>query len=527
VILVVEFGNILFFIEFGNRLDSLVFEYLTNITEIYNMIMVSYSAKILLFASFSILISILFYRVLLAHIIYNKIVIKLLILPLVLLILFGGIRSSVGFSTPNQSFYTFSNNQTKNEIANNSIFSMFYSLYLRKKETSFDNMYDDTTNYLGRLKNKYKYNYTNANTFAHTQISNLPRKNLILVIAESFGKNHIGVLGGTPTTPNFDKMSRDGLFISNMYSSSNRSNRGIEAIFSSIFPISFDTYLKLDKSQKNFWTFTRELRKYSYSSTFLYGGDSKFDNIKGFLLANGIDKIIDKNSIKSNAKQYTWGYSDEEIYSIAIKELDNLNKRDKPFVLVIYTLSSHKPFDYPDNKINLYGDNKKNFPNSIKYADFALGEFYDKLQSDGYLKDTVLAIVADHNSQIKGDIKIPVNEFKIPALLISQNIKPKEIHFVTHQIDMAPTLLYAMGVSSSIPAMGVNLFKAKKSKALIFHKNAFAYLDNNGFTIYEANKKSISYNYDYEIIENSRRQTNEGLLYIHTTQQIYNKKLHY
>jgi phosphoglycerol transferase MdoB-like AlkP superfamily enzyme len=188
----------------------------------------------------------------------------------------------------------------------------------------------------------------------------------------------------------------------------------------------------------------------------------------------------------------------------------------------MFSLSSHKPFDYPQNKINYYDKAPvQSFANSIKYADYSLGKFYDKLKENNFFNDGTLAMVADHNAHIYGDTKVPVNIFKIPALIISKDIQPREINSVTHQVDIAPTLLDISGVSSQIPAMGVNLNKSDKSRAVIIHHNSFAYLVDDKFVLFQENIAPQMYNLKYKKIDNNSSMIKDGLKYIYQSYYLY------
>jgi phosphoglycerol transferase MdoB-like AlkP superfamily enzyme len=370
-----------------------------------------------------------------------------------------------------------------------------------------------------------KKNYINNSTLIHSQkTTHTKKRNIVIMIMESFGASYVGSLGGTPTTPFFDKMSKEGLFLSNMYSSSNRSNRGFEAILGSLFPVYAKTYLKLPKSQNGFWTLATTMRKEGYRTVFLYGGDSKFDNMKGFALNNGFDEVVDKYNFDLGIKRYTWGVCDEELYK---KANEILEKSDEPIFLVAFTLSSHKPFDYPDGKIEYYDkEPKESFANSIKYADYALGEFYKKLKEDNFFDEGLLTIVADHNAHMFADEKIPVNEFRIPALFIAKDLNSRVIDTITHQIDIAPTLLDIAGVDAITPSMGINLIKSSKSKALIVHNRAYAYLKNKHFVLYKREGKPSIYDFDYKLQEYNATLIKEGLSYIYGSYDIYYQQLH-
>jgi len=524
IITYLEVANYFFFEEFNTRLNYLFVAYLEYPKEVANMIWKAYTVELLILIPTLIYTSYRLWKYTKNRLIASKILPKIALLPLILPILFLGIRSSVDTSTPNQSFYSYSNSTLKNDIVNNTTFSLLHSIYLKAKDT-MPNFGTKEQNPIQIIQKLEKKAYLNNYTLLHRQKSRFTKKrDIVLLLMESFGNSYVGSLGGTPTTPHFDAMSKEGLFLSNMYSSSNRSNRGFEAVLGSIFPTYSDSYLKLSKSINGFWTIAKTMQKEGYRTIFLYGGDSKFDNMKGFALNNGFDKVVDKYDFNPDIKRYTWGVCDEELYK---KANEILEQSDKPIFLVAFTLSSHKPFDYPDGKIEYYDKEPiKSFANSIKYADYALHKFYTKLKNDNFFDNGLLTIVADHNAHMFGDEKIPVNEFKIPALFIAKDLKPKTINSITHQIDIAPTLLDIAGVDADTPSMGVDLTKNQTSKALIIHHGAFAYLKEDNFVLYQQNQKPLVYDFNYKLQESNLSLIKEGLAYIYGSYEIYNNQLH-
>ena len=519
-----EIINFFFFKEFQTRLNYLFVEYLEYPQEVFAMIWKSYSVDIiiatpiLLYLSYKLFI---YTKKLLPP---TKIIPKLIILPFILATLFLGIRSSVSSSTPNQSFYSYSNSVLKNDIVNNSTFALLYAIYLKKGE-EMPSYGVKEKKIIKNLQTLRPHNYLTQNSLLHTQKSTFKRKkSVVLVLMESFGNSYVGSLGGTPTTPYFDAMSKKGLFLSNMYSSSNRSNRGFEAVTTSLFPTYTNSYLKLAKSQQKFWTIASTMKKKGYKTIFLYGGDSKFDNMKGFALSNGFDEVFDKYNFDNSIKRYTWGVCDEALYNKAEEILKNAKE---PIFLMMFSLSSHKPFDYPSGKIEYYKKAPiQSFANAIKYSDYALHSFYINLKENNFFNKGCLAIVADHNAHISGAHKIPIQEFKIPALFLSNDIEPQEIKGTTHQIDIAPTLLDIAGIDADIPAMGIDLTKNIHSSALIVHRGAYAYVKDDKFILFQKDSKAIIYNLKYQKLRYDEKFVKEGLNYIYGSYKIYNKNLH-
>ena len=500
ILIYLEISNVFFFEEFQTRLNYIFLEYLDHPEVVASMLWESYKFYFIFLIPLIIFVVYKIYILSYKAFENKKFIYKLALLPLIIAILFLGIRSGWGSATPNPSFYSFSNSTIKNSIANNTIFSLIYAKYAKSKENmpNYGVMSED----LGPIKNQII-------SSTHTK-----KKNVIVNIVESFGHSYVGVMGGTPTTPEFDKLSQEGLFFDNMYASSSRTNRGIEAIVSSIYPFSRRTYLKLPKSQNNFWTMAKTFKENGYKTIFIYGGDSTFDNMRSFAYNNGYDEIIDKKDYDKSIKRFTWGVNDEELYK---KVLQTLKSNDKPLFITLMTLSSHKPFDYPDGKIVPYEKaNVASFENSIKYADFALGRFVENLKKRDFFNDSILAITADHNAHVHGNEVVPVQDFRVPALFLSNELKPKSSHQVTHHVDIAPTIIDLAGIVAEIPAQGNNLLKAESSRALVTFHNCYAYIKDEGKVIYEKNKAP----------KGNKELVNEGLNLIYKSYERYEKKLH-
>lgn len=500
ILIYLEISNVFFFEEFQTRLNYIYLEYLDHPEVVASMLWESY--KFYFIFLIPVIIFVIYKIYIFSYMAFEnkKFIYKLAILPLIIAILFLGIRSGWGSSTPNPSFYSFSNSTIKNSIANNSIFSLIYAKYAKSKEKMAN--YGVMSKDLGPIKKQ-----TISSTYTK-------KKNVIVNIIESFGHSYVGVMGGTQTTPEFDKLSKEGLFFDNMYASSSRTNRGIEAIVSSIYPFSRRTYLKLPKSQNNFWTMAKTFKENGYKTIFIYGGDSTFDNMRSFALNNGYETIIDKKDYDKSIKRFTWGVSDEQLYK---KVLQTLDANDKPLFITLMTLSSHKPFDYPDGKIIPYEKaDLASFENSTKYADFALGEFISNLKKRDFFNDSILAITADHNAHVHGTEIVPVQDFRVPTLFLSNDLKPSISNHVTHHVDIAPTIIYLAGLDAEIPAQGNNLLKVDSSRALITFNDSYAYVTDEGKVIYEKNKPP----------QGNKELVNEGLNLIYKSYERYEKKLH-
>jgi len=282
--------------------------------------------------------------------------------------------------------------------------------------------------------------------------------NLVLIVEESLGAEFVGSLGGLNLTPNLDRLGSDGIWFTNLYATGTRSVRGLEAIVSGFTPTPARSVLKLPRSQRDFFTLAELLGKAGYQSSFIYGGEAQFDNMRRFFMNNGFDKVVDEKDYKDPVFTGSWGVSDEDLFDKAHEEF--MAAGDQPFFSLVFTSSNHTPFEFPDGRIELFDDEKSTVNNAVKYADYALGRFMDKARQSDYWDNTVFLIVADHNSRVYGNEIVPIERFHIPGLILGGAVKPAVFDPVASQIDLAPTLLSIIGVTSQHPMIGHDLTQA-------------------------------------------------------------------
>jgi phosphoglycerol transferase MdoB-like AlkP superfamily enzyme len=255
--------------------------------------------------------------------------------------------------------------------------------------------------------------------------------------------------------------------------------------------------VKRNKSQNNFFTFAKLLKPYGYHTSFIYGGESRFDNMKGWFLGNGFDEIIDESKFNDPKFVGTWGVCDGEVVERANKEFKKLHDSGKRFASIIFSTSNHTPFDYPLDKITpIKGEKLKSVKNAIKYADYAIGHLVDLAKKSGYFDDTIIAIVADHNIRVYGKDMVPVNMFHIPGVIVGGGVEPKVYEKLSTQPDLLATVLDLIGLDLSYPIMGNSIFSDKKRElSLMQFNNYYALRVKDRVTILRPNKKPKTFLY--------------------------------
>lgn len=367
---------------------------------------------------------------------------------------------------------------------------------------------------------------TNYVALANTRTSR--PKNLVIILQESMGAEFVGALGGIGVTPNIDTLSTEGMWFEKLYATGTRSVRGIEAVMTGFPPTPARSVVKLNKSQSRFFTIATALKEYGYDTSFIYGGESHFDNMRRFFIGNGIDRIIDENDYDNPIFTGSWGVSDEDLMFRAHKEFEAMG--DKPFFSLVFSSSNHTPFEFPDDRIALYDDEKQTVNNAVKYADYAIGEFFKLAKQSNYWKDTLFLIVADHNSRVYGNTLIPIHRFHIPGLILGDGIEPSVYSKIASQIDLAPTLLSLMGIDTVLPMPGRDLIKLdnKVPGRAVMQFNAInAYMEEDKVAILRRNIAAETYIYHQGKLEktvNDNELQNKALAMVTWASQTYQNR---
>jgi len=433
-------------------------------------------------------------------------------LPLSLL-LFVGLalcgRGALGHRPANPATAALTADHLVNQLPLSSLYSVLYAVHQARKSAGGGITYGDLPHEhmiaLVRQATGLPENvFTDPQrplSHTHTARFQRPRPmNLIVVLEESLGAEFVGELGGLPLTPHLDRLSREGIWFEQLYATGTRSVRGIEAVVAGYPPTSAVSTVKQAVAQRNFFTIASYLKPHGYASTFFYGGESHFDNMRSFFMGNGFDRVIEQKDMGPDAFVATWGASDGDVFERAHAHFLTQDP-GQPFFGLIFTSSNHEPFEFPPGQIELHETPAHTVNNAVKYADHALGRFIDQARQSPYWSDTVVLIVADHNARVYGRSLLPVKRFHIPGLILGGPIEPgQRIPTVASQIDLAPTLFSLMGVSGPSPLIGRDLTdpaqQALPGRAILQFDAVQGYLSGQDLVLLQANKPPLALRYE-------------------------------
>lgn len=286
------------------------------------------------------------------------------------------------------------------------------------------------------------------------------KKNVVLFIMESWSAQFIGSISKTKTvTPFFDELAKQGILFNNFFASGQRSIEAVPSILASMPAIFQKSIIGSRSEMIKIRGLGSILNEHGYKTSFHHGAEYGSMGFDAFLKSIGFTDYYSKDEFDNYESKFddgSWGIYDEPFFLDAAKKINGFNK---PFCSVIFSLSSHDPYKLPQDKKALFNEFKDDTPfqKSMRYADYSLKTFFEYAKKQNWFNNTIFIITADHTLYTaRNDI---YSSFNVPLLIYSpQNLQPKLIEQVGTHIDILPTILDLLNISTVHSSMGRSLF---------------------------------------------------------------------
>lgn len=330
-------------------------------------------------------------------------------------------------------------------------------------------------------------------------ILSVEKPNIVIIILESFTAKWVASLGGVPgVTPQLDSIAADGLSFTHIYATGDRSEKGLIGILSGYPNQAITSIIKTPTKTRELPSLNQTLKKFGYHSNYTYGGELEFANIKSYLINTGFDRLTDKYSFPISQRTTSWGVHDEFVMN---HFFDDLEKEKSPFFSVVFTLSSHEPYDVPLQHFK-EKDETSQFKNSIYYTDSVIGDFINKSKLTKWWPNTLVVVVADHGHPFPGnDANDVPSKFHIPLIFTGGALKTKGmISTIGSQTDIITTLLHQLKIADSSFKWGKDLLDSSaKQFAFYSFNNGFGWVTPSGAeTMDNVSKKPIYVDKDFD-----------------------------
>ena len=371
-------------------------------------------------------------------------------LPLISVFLtFTLIRGGWQLSPINESMSYFSDKPFLNHAAVNTEWTMVHDI--------LDN----------KFGNKNPYKYYESREEAYNVLKDLYRKptaesppvltttrpNVVVIILESFTADVIESNGGEKgITPRIEGLINKGIFFSNIYATGDRTDKGLIGVLSGFPSQAIRSILKINNKHEKLPSLAQAFKKENYNTSFYYGGESEFFNLKSYILSHSYQRLIDKHDFSSKDMNSKWGAYDGVVFE---KQLNDLKNSPTPFFSTLLTLTNHEPFELPGTPRFNSGTDGDKFRSTAFYTDSCLGNYLDEARKQPWYKNTLFVIVADHGHRLpKNEYEnYNPNRFRIPLLFYGHDIRAqfegKKIEMLGSQTDIAATLLNQLKLDST------------------------------------------------------------------------------
>ena len=396
----------------------------------------------------------------------------LLLIPLIII----GIRGGLDESTTNIGQVYYSQNQFLNHSAVNPVFSFFASFEkTATNNVTYHFMEDKACEQI--VSELYNTKSIGIDTLLTTQ-----QPNIIVILLESCGGQFTEISGRTDITPNLNRLAHEGIYFTNCYANSWRTDRGTLCTWSGYPSFPTMSVMKMPSKSRSLPNIARTLQQErGYSTHYLYGGDINFTNMRSYLVAGGFSDLTWKDDYtKEEQTSAKWGVRDDITFQ-TLTELTQTMRQ--PFLIGYSTLSSHVPWDVP---IHHFDDEVLN---AFYYLDQCIGNFIQQLRQSDLWDNTLVIMLPDHGIVYAGlDESNPLLNH-IPMLWVGGAVKqPRRIEQVCNQTDLPATLLGQLGIAHDD-------YTFSRDVLSVTYKNPFAiHTYDDGYTIID----SASFvNYDF------------------------------
>ena len=412
----------------------------------------------------------------------------------------------ISVAAVNGSMKDRTHNNYVNELAGNGIYQFFAAF--RSSHLDYATFYrtvSDKQAY-GRLRQLLK---TPDSTFISNDPHDLTREvrhtgpekhlNVVLISVESLSGDYLGTFGNKDNlTPYLDSLVGQSVFFDNLYANGTRTVRGLEALALSVPPTPGDSLIR-EHHNENLFSLADIFNDRGYQSDFVYGGYGQFDNMNYFFAHNGY-RAVDRRDIPKTARihgENVWGVADEDLYTLALGQMDQIHAEGKPFFLHIMTTTNHRPYTFPDGRVKFANHTR---PGAVAYTDWSIRDFIQRARAKPYFDSTVFVITADHCASSAGKTSLPINHYHIPLWIYSPaNFPPQRVHRLMGQLDIPPTLLGMLDFSYRTRFFGHDLFQLPPDREHAFPGTyeKLGYLQNDVLTILEPQRKLEQLKPDY------------------------------
>ena len=297
------------------------------------------------------------------------------------------------------------------------------------------------------------------------------RKNVVILIVESFGREYIGALNKTLEngqyrgyTPHVDSLIAKSITFSHSYCNGRKSIDGMPSILSSI-PMFVEPFFLTPASMNHVSGIASILAAEGYQTAFFHGAQRGSMGFQAFSRATGFQDYYGREDYDADTRfggdedfDGMWAIWDEPFLQYYATKMSEMKE---PFMTAVFTASSHHPYAIPEKYQSRYPEEGIVIHKCIRYTDMAIGKFFEKASREPWFNNTIFVLTSDHtNLSDHAFYETDLGGFCSPIIIYepgNADRNPMILDKIAQQIDILPTVLGMLHYQKPFFAFGIDV----------------------------------------------------------------------
>ena len=342
----------------------------------------------------------------------------------------------------------------------------------------------------------------------------MEKKNVVVLIIESFGREYIGALNKTLEdgkykgyTPCVDSLISKSTTFSHSFCNGRKSIDGMPSILSSI-PMFVEPFILTPSSMNDYTGLAGILAKEGYETAFFHGAQNGSMGFQAFAQKTGFQRYYGRTEYEESCGTAdfdgTWAIWDEPFLQFFANEM---SKMKQPFMTSVFTASSHHPFAVPEKYKKQFVEEELEIHKCIRYTDMSIGKFFDTASRQPWFKNTIFVLTSDHtNMSNHAEYQTDLGGFCSPIIIYDPS-RPegKTVDKIAQQIDILPTILGMLNYTKPYFGFGIDVLNTPKEDTwAVNYLNGYYQYVRYGYVLqFDGTSTTAIYSLDDKLMKNN------------------------
>ena len=342
----------------------------------------------------------------------------------------------------------------------------------------------------------------------------MEKKNVVVLIVESFGREYIGALNKTLEdgkykgyTPCVDSLISKSTTFNHSFCNGRKSIDGMPSILSSI-PMFVEPFILTPSSMNDYTGLAGILAKEGYETAFFHGAQNGSMGFQAFAQKTGFQRYYGRTEYEESCGTAdfdgTWAIWDEPFLQFFANEM---SKMKQPFMTSVFTASSHHPFAVPEKYKKQFVEEELEIHKCIRYTDMSIGKFFDTASRQPWFKNTIFVLTSDHtNMSNHAEYQTDLGGFCSPIIIYDPS-RPegKTVDKIAQQIDILPTILGMLNYTKPYFGFGIDVLNTPKEDTwAVNYLNGYYQYVRYGYVLqFDGTSTTAIYSLDDKLMKNN------------------------